>query len=331
MLVVVQFIIGDSMGKTKNNQTNKMFKTLDEQIEILQNKGLVIDDVDYVKDILLRENYFFISGYRHLLLKSKTDKKFLPNANFREMYALFNFDRQIRNIIFKNLLIIENNIKSIFSYQLSKKYGYKEKDYLKPSNFTNNPEKFRQVNDLIKKMKRQIRINGSQHSATKHYLESYGYVPMWIVVKVLSFGIVCELYTIMKKEDQVEISDIYHIDPMTLCVYLPILSNYRNLCAHEDILYDYRTQRPIPDTTIHNNLNIPKQDGEYIYGKDDLFALIIILKRMLSKDEFKLLINEFNYELDVLEGKLKTIKIDKLLDAIGFPTNFREISYLEKE
>ena len=315
----------------KRNSTNKIFKTLDEQIDILKNKGLVIDDVEYAKNILLRENYFFVSGYRHLLIRSKSDKRFLPNANFREMYALFNFDRQIRNIIFKNLLIIENNIKSIFSYQLSKKYGYKEKDYLKPSNFTNNPEKFRQVNDLIKKMKRQIRINGNQHSATKHYMEYYGYVPLWIVVKVLSFGVVCELFSIMKKEDQYEISEIYNIDSTTLEIYLPILSNYRNLCAHEDILYDYRVQRPIPDTSLHMKLNISKQDGEYIYGKDDLFALMIILKRMLSKDEFKLLINEINYELDVLEGKLKTIKIDKLLNAIGFPTNFREISYLEKE
>lgn len=330
MSVVIEFIIGDSMSKDKYS-TNKIFKTLDEQIEILKNKGLVIDDVDSAKSILLRENYFFISGYRYLLLKSRTDKKFLPNANFRELYALFNFDRQVRNIIFKNLLIVENNIKSIFSYQLSKKYGYKEKDYLRPSNFTNNPEKFRQVNDLIKKMKRQIRINGNQHSATKHYQMNYGYVPLWIVVKVLSFGIVCELYTIMKKEDQIEISEIYKIDPTTLCIYLPILSNFRNLCAHEDILYDYKTQKPIPDTMFHRQLNIPKQDGEFIYGKDDLFALIIILKRMLAKDEFKLLINEITYELDVLEGKLKTIKIDKLLNAIGFPTNFREICYMEKE
>ena len=176
-----------------------------------------------------------------------------------------------------------------------------------------------------------MRINGNQHSATKHYLTVYGYVPLWIVVKVLSFGIVCELYTIMKKEDQIEISELYNIDSNTLCIYLPILSNYRNLCAHEDILYDYKTQRPIPDTYIHSDLKIPKQDGEYIYGKDDLFALMIILKRMLSKDEFKLLINEINYEIDVLDGKLKTIKIDKLLHEIGFPTNFREINYIDKE
>ena len=319
------------MIREERGSANKIFRTLDEQIEILKSKGLVIDDENFAKSVLLRENYFFISGYRHLLLRSKNDKKFLPNANFREMYALFNFDRQIRNILFKNLLIIENNIKSIFSYQLSKKYGYKEKDYLKPSNFTNNPEKFRQVNDLIKKMKRQIRINGHQHSATKHYQNSYGYVPLWIVVKVLSFGIVCELFSIMKKEDQIEISEIYKIDPITLNCYLPILSNYRNLCAHEDILYDYKTQKPIPDTIYHNQLKIAKLDGEYIYGKEDLFALIIIIKQMISKDEFKLLINEIIYELNILEGKLKTIKIDKVLNAIGFPINFKDICYIEKE
>ena len=319
------------MTRDKNNSGSKIFKTLDEQIDILVNKGLVIDDIELAKRTLLRENYFFISGYRHLLLKSKTDKKFIEGATFKELYALFNFDRQIRNIIFKNLLIIENNIKSIFSYQLSKKYGYKEKDYLKPSNFTNNPEKFRQVNDLIKKMKRQIRINGAQHSATKHYISNYGYIPMWIVVKVLSFGIVCELYSIMKKEDQIEISEIYKIPPNDLLIYLPILANYRNLCAHEDILYDYKTQKPIPDTTYHNLLNIPKLDGEYIYGKDDLFALLIILKKMLSKEEFKLLVNELTYEIDVLDGKLNSIKIEKVLNAIGFPNNFKEICYIDKE
>ena len=243
----------------------KSFKTLDEQIDILKDKGLVIDDVDYAKDILLRENYFFLSGYRQLFLKTPRDRMFIPNTNFRELYAMFNFDRQIRNIIFKNLLIIENNLKSIFSYQLSKKYGYREKNYLNPSNFTNVSSKSKQVNDLIKKMKRQIRVNGGQHSATMHYISNYGYIPLWIVVKVLSFGIVSEMFTILKPEDQVDIAKIFNVSSEDLLVYLPILANYRNLCAHEDILYDHRTQRVIENNKYHEKLNIPKMDGEYIW------------------------------------------------------------------
>lgn len=303
----------------------KVFKTIQEQISILESKGLIIDDYLFTEDILIRENYFFISGYRHLFLKSPKDRNFIKGTTFRELYALFNFDRQVRNIVFKNLLIIENNLKSIISYQLSKKYGFREKDYLKPENFTKVPDKQRQLSDTLKKMKRQIRVNGAQHSATSHYLKNYGYIPLWVVVKVLSFGIVGELYTVMKREDQEKIANIYDLSINNLLTYLPILSNYRNLCAHEDILYDHRTQKIIGDTRYHDGLDIPTTDGEYIYGKDDLFALIIILKQLLRPEEFRLLINELSYEIDILCGKLKVINIGKVLDTMGFPRNFREI------
>ena len=303
----------------------KTFRTIQEQMEILKSKGLTIEDEALTEEILLRENYFFVSGYRHLFLKSDKERVYIPGTTFKELYAMFSFDRQIRNIIFKNILIIENNIKSITSYQLSKKYGYREHDYLNPSNFDTSSNKNRQVNDLIRKMKRQIRVNGSQHSATSHYMINYGYVPMWIVVKVLSFGIVSELYSVMKDDDQKEIATMFRIEPDNLMVYLPILANFRNLCAHEDILYNHRTQRAITDTRFHNILGIPLMDGEYIYGKDDLFALVIILKELLLEDAFNLFIKEVDYEIDILAGKLKTIDIGKVLDALGFPVNYKEI------
>ena len=308
---------------------NKTFKTLDEQVDILKNKGLVIDDVERAKEILLRENYFFISGYRHLFFRSNENKKFIQNTNFREVYGLFNFDRQLRNIIFKNILIIENNIKSVISYNISRNYGITEKNYLNPKNFTREPSKTRQVNDLLKKMKRQIRINGGQHEATSHYISNYGYIPPWIVVKVLSFGIVSELYGILKVDDQKNIADVFNINYQELMSYLTILSNYRNLCAHEDIVYEHRAQKPIYNTKYHQLLNIPMMDGEYIYGKEDLFAVIIILKHLLRKDDFTLLLNEISYEIDVLAGKLNVIPIAKVLDRMGFPENFKELARLD--
>ena len=308
---------------------NKTFKTLDEQVDILRNKGLVIDDVERAKEILLRENYFFISGYRHLFFRSNESKKFIQNTNFREIYGLFNFDRQLRNIIFKNILIIENNIKSVISYNISRNYGITEKNYLNPKNFTREPSKTRQVNDLLKKMKRQIRINGGQHEATSHYISNYGYIPPWIVVKVLSFGIVSELYGILKVDDQKNIADVFNINYQELMSYLTILSNYRNLCAHEDIVYEHRAQKPIYNTKYHQLLNIPMMDGEYIYGKEDLFAVIIILKHLLRKDDFTLLLNEISYEIDVLSGKLNVIPIAKVLDRMGFPENFKELARLD--
>ena len=307
----------------------KVFKTLDEQIEILKGKGLVIDDIEYARNIILRENYFFLMGYRHLFYKSDGSKTFRDDTNFRELYALFTFDRQLRNIIFKNVLIIENNCKSIFSYVLSHKYGYKEKDYLKPQNYVQSHDKQRQVNDLLRKMKRQIRINGGQHDATKHYINNYGYIPLWVVVKVLSFGITSELYTIMKDVDQREIAKEFHVDPENLLTFLPILSNYRNLCAHEDILFEHHTQKVIPDNKYHEALHISKMDDEYMYGKGDVFAVVLIFKYLLSKDDFRLFLNEVSYELDRLAGKLDSIPVYYVLDHMGFPTNYLELLDME--
>ena len=268
----------------------KDFRTIDEQVEILQKKGLII-----------------------------------KGSTFRELYSLFLFDRYFRNIIFKNVLVIENQLKSILSYQLSKKYGYKEKDYLNPKNFTNDHDKKRRVKDVLEKMKRQIRINSLHHNATAHYANSYGYIPLWVLVKVLSFGIVCELYTILKKEDKIEIADIFNTTPEDLSNYLIILSNYRNLCAHEDIVYENKTERYIEDNIYHEELNIPKMDAEYIYGKNDLFAVIIIFKILLTDDSFRLMLKEIEYEIEKLDGRIDSIPIEKILDRMGFPTNYMDI------
>ena len=308
----------------------KQFKNLDEQIEIFKHKGMIVTDERYAKKVLLRENYFFLNGYRHLFLKSEKDRTFVEGTTFEELYSLFLFDRSFRNVLFKYLLVIENNLKSIFSYQLSKKYGYKESDYLKEKNFTSSPDKQAQLKDLIRKMKRQIRVNGSQHSATQHYVSNYGYIPLWILVKVLSFGIVSEMFSILKPEDQKDIAATYGIDSEVLMLYLPILANYRNLCAHEDILYENRTQKPINDTVYHQLLKIPKEEDLYIKGKTDLFALIIIMKQMLLKDEFKNMTLELDHVIQTLNFNIRSIKIDTVMDKMGFPINWKDLDKIER-
>ena len=307
---------------------SKTFKDLTEQISILKSRGLIINDIDMTKDILLRENYFFVNGYRHPFLEN--EHKYKKGTTFEEVYSLFLFDRSLRNIIFKYLLIVENNIKSILSYQLSKKYGYKESDYLKAKTFDNKPNKYRQIEDLINKMKRQVRINGFQHSATRHYMYNYGYVPLWILVKVLSFGIVSEMYSILKIEDRIEIAKTFNVSAEDLTIYLPLLSNYRNLCAHEDILYENKTQTMINDTYYHKMLGIDQVDSEYVLGKNDIFSLIIILKRVLRSEDFKNMVSELENKINTLAYNLKTIDISVIRDILGFPNNWLDLMKLEE-
>lgn len=303
----------------------KDFKTISQQIDILRKKGLIIDDEAMAEDILLKENYFFLNGYRHIFMNSPSDKTFVSGSTFDELYALFLFDRYSRNIFFKNLLIIENRLKSVISYQLSKKYGYRERDYLDLKNFNQAPDKRKKVKDVLNKMKRQIRINTGRHNATAHYIKNYGYIPLWILVKVLSFGLVCELFSILTDEDKLEVASVFGISVQYLEDFLPILSNYRNLCAHEDIVFDHKTERVIPDTEYHKKLNIFKMDDEYIYGKNDIFSVIIIFKMLLEEDEFRLMLKEFEYELEKLDGIVDSVPVAKILDTMGVPKNYMEL------
>src|SRR5690606_24424511 len=99
--------------------SRKIFRSLDEQIEILKYKGLVIDNVERTKNILFKENYFFINGYKHLFVKPDKRNVFLEGTTFNELYGTFIFDRRLRNVVFKNIQVVENNIKSVLSYTLS--------------------------------------------------------------------------------------------------------------------------------------------------------------------------------------------------------------------
>lgn len=307
---------------------NKIFRTIDEQITILRGKGLVIENNDETKDLLLRENYFFVSGYRHLFMEEGKKDTFLPGTTFDELYATFIFDRKLRNIFFKNILIVENNIKSIISYQLSKKYGFREKDYLNPKNFNQDKIFERKVKDILNKMYRQIRVNGRKHTATMHYIDNYGYIPLWILVKVLSFGIVAEFYGILKNEDKHGIAGFYNLSGETLERYLSLLSNFRNVCAHEDILYDHKTQRFIPDNKYHELLKIEMIDDAYRYGKNDLFSLVIMLKCLLKEAEFEEMIEEIKLEVDILDDNINVIPLSNILTKIGFPSNWYDIKDL---
>ena len=68
---------------------SKPFKTLDNQIDILISRGLVVSDKEVTKSILLRENYYnVINGYKDIFLDKSygSSEKFIENTNFNEIY-----------------------------------------------------------------------------------------------------------------------------------------------------------------------------------------------------------------------------------------------------
>ena len=100
----------------------KPFRTIDEQISILKERGLNIADEVKAKTILSKENYYnLINGYKRLFINdSEENEVYKEGCSFEEIYDLYVFDRDLRNIFFKPMLQIENELKTQIAYVFSK-------------------------------------------------------------------------------------------------------------------------------------------------------------------------------------------------------------------
>ena len=94
----------------------KEFKTYRQLLQILRGRGLEIKkgfQGSRAMRILESENYYnVINGYKEFFLASKatptTTETYITGTSFDEIYALYSFDRNIRNIYLRFLLKAEN-------------------------------------------------------------------------------------------------------------------------------------------------------------------------------------------------------------------------------
>lgn len=56
---------------------------------------------------------------------------------------------------------------------------------------------------------------------------------------------------------------------------LAVMTKFRNVCAHNDRLFDFGTKDALCDMKLHERLSLPRESGRYMYGKNDLFAQLM--------------------------------------------------------
>lgn len=109
-----------------------------------------------------------------------------------------------------------------------------------------------------------------------------------------------------------------------------MLNIVRNICAHGDILFNIRTVRRLYESDCKEleELEIEKKDNKYICGTNDLFAIIIIIKKLITPGEFsKMFIKIENILSDVRE-ELDELSFKNLLKSMGFPSNYNMLDSL---
>lgn len=288
----------------------KEYKTNENLIEYLSSKGVTISDKADALQKMDRYTYYSIVNTYKSIFKDE-EGNYLDNVTFDEIYALFEFDKGLKNIILKNCLEIETVIKSIMSNQISKVYGVKE--YLNTSNWDSN------INDDIKenlfnKINNEIEKDYNTHTAVTHYIDKYGFVPPFVLVKILTFGVASSYYGVLKQSDRQAVAKYFKISDKLLKQILKNLTTIRNVAAHSDRLYNY---------TSKFYLSFKLIDKEYIKSDNitNLYMVIRCMEKLLTNEQYDDLYNSISKEIEKLDKNLNSISIDKVMNIMGFPMN----------
>lgn len=180
--------------------------------------------------------------------------------------------------------------------------GYKDKN-----NFALYSDKFAQ--DIEREINRNLRT-----PFIRNFKENYvnGDIPLYILVEILSFGMLSKFYKNMHGVDKKEIALTYGVGYAYLESWIESLSYVRNVCAHYGRLYNISfTKKP----------RLYMDDIAIGLSNDRKMGTLLCFKRLLPDDDHW---SEFLAELNRLLSKYPHVRIDKM----GFPSNWKEI--LEK-
>lgn len=283
--------------------------TIEQQIELLIDRGLNISDRQQAQNHLNFIGYYRLSAYALPFQNGGNDldqHHFKLGTTFEQVLDLYIFDRKLRLLVMDAVERIEVAIRAAISNIASVKYS--------PQWFLNSELFERNYESCLSQLKKDINYDNpsKQERFIKHYYRNYNepaLPPSWMIMEVLMLGTVSKLYSNLTIDLKKEIASLFGIDNTVLKSWLYSLSCLRNLCAHHSRIWN-RTFTIKPK--ILNKLKI------HVSSDDDFFAQTFVLVRMLRK------ISQDTHWEDRLEALFQEYpKVD--LIAMGFPPNWRSL------
>lgn len=286
--------------------------TIQQQIIQLQNRGLAITDVKQAEHFLSNISYYRLAGYWWPMQSDKINHVFKANSRFEDVIALYNFDRELRILLFDAIERIEIGLRSKLVYHLSHEF---------------NPWWFQDITlfidprELVKTLSTlSDEIERSKDTFIKDHLKRYNadarFPPAWKTLEIATFGSLSKLYGNLKpsvNSKDIIASEFNTVNHTYLPSWLQSIAQIRNVCAHHGRLWNKKLPgRPklLPKPPAPWITNVPPVGQHHM-----LYIHICCMK----------------YLLDVISpGHHVALKLEELfkkypnvdLNALGFPANW---------
>lgn len=206
--------------------------TIVEQIQLLEKRGLVINDhlgtAHYLKTI----GFYHLSHYFHPFLSAA--QQFKEGICFSDVLDLYIFDRELRLLVSDALERIEVALKASVSNVMS--LNAHPHWYMDKTLFLKQNHHELCIHEIQKQLAQ------SKEDFLLDYYERYDaphLPPSWLVMECITFGVVSKIYANIKdRKVRKEIADHFGVFSEILKSWMKNLTYIRNICAHHGRLWN---------------------------------------------------------------------------------------------
>jgi len=100
---------------------SKPWLSYQDQVALLQSRGMVVHDVQAATEFLRHVNYYRFSGY--CLVFEAVRHTFNPGVTFEQVHAAYEFDTILRDIVTEALEAVEVNLRTAVAHRFGEQYG----------------------------------------------------------------------------------------------------------------------------------------------------------------------------------------------------------------
>lgn len=296
---------------------------------VLMKKYITFRQRKKMREFLGYAGYFRASRYGKFLLTQVN--AFGSKANSKVFFELYDFDVQLRLLLFKYCKKAEVRFKSAIANAVSLKTGdagfYLDRQYYTPTksekdkktrnrnitffntkffaNLANDEEKLRR--DVVKHPElREYRKGGTRQNNV---------LPVWAAFSYFEMGTIVMIYSYLRGDLRKEVLDYTYSASnykkevtKQMDTWLDAVRNLRNYCAHHSMVVGMTSSVVIPDN---------RDSTDVLPDNTNLYSRLYALKKILLQQDADMLMNE-------LDRLISRTKIDVYKMNI-LPANWKDL------
>jgi abortive infection bacteriophage resistance protein len=218
--------------------------TYDQQLALLEARGLALPDRDRALHWLKRKGYFRLSAY-FLPFKVVATDNYIPDSSFTDVIKLYKFDAHLRLLMIKAIDRVEVALRASITYHFAHvlgPFGYSDASNFTPFVPSTGPGIAATGFDHVYLMNRiESEVTQSKEEFVRHYVTKYvsePYLPIWMITELMPFGMLSKMTEGVKKSLRKQIAKDFGIAQSQLTSWMETLTYIRNICAHHSRLWN---------------------------------------------------------------------------------------------